>query len=907
MTTATIPPHPQQAALTHALQALGSDLSAEGIWLGLPEMLLRRLEIAGSQALPLPGLLSWLPEEERSRLASAVQPICGQGLHPPAGHAEGICKHRTPGSTRRAGPAGGTRPFYWAALPLTLEDQPQGLVLAASCQPFPAASLAEKSASLPVLVACLEHSLFRQAAHQYRSSLEALHTISLRMASTLDLQEVLNLLAESTLELLPVDGVQLYTYHPDAEPPFVFATALGRLGPGLQASDVVAPAELLRLVAARKWPLVIENLAQPGDTILPITPLLPAAGWQIGSLVAYPLLRGRLLGVFILAFLQPHSLSPEERYLLSLLADQAAVAVDNARTASNLTYRLSEMTALYRLAEKVSSNLDLESALNDIAQMIRDLFESSAVSIMAMDDYQALRRVASAGKLANLPDPTELAPGKGLAGRVALSAETIYIPDLQSNTSLQLPDPAVRSLVIVPLIAQGKMLATLSVDSYQAHAFDPADLRLLSIVAAQAAIAIQNASLYQQERRRSAELLGLVELGRLITQQMGIDQVFDVAYQAVQRLMPAEAFVISLRDRHTADTIASYLIDKAVRYPPRRSTTAGLSEYVIRTGQPVLIRDLYSQVIPFPLTHYGDPEPVHSVIAVPLRSGDEIIGMVSAQGYHPDAFAEQDLERLQSIADHITIAVQNSYLYEDLAERYQSLQRTNRSRLQSTQDISHELRSPLTFLRGYVDLLLTGEIGPLNEQQSKALAVVQARTRSLARLVDEMIEDQVGRSDRLHWQELNLRDLAEDALLLVRPAAAEKNLQLLLQAPHSIPAIPGDPDRLSQVLDNLLSNAIKFSYPGSPLVLSLQPAGEAILVSVSNQGDPIPESDQQWLFERFYRGANRQPGLGLGLSIVRQIVEQHGGQVGVDSQPELGNTFYFTLPYRQPPDKDSIE
>lgn len=696
---------------------LSQQFELSGIWVGAPPHLLRGPDLAGLSSLET--LLEWLPQDHRRQVERSRELVVGSDLSLPA----------SPETARknRARPAGR---LYWAALPLRLEGFPPALLLMARSSPFEGNDFTRMETTASLMAVWIERNLYHRIADQYRSSLEALHTVSLNMSSTLELDEVLRLLAESTLQLIPAAAVHIYIHQPEAvlTPAFAFGAALGSVSPHPGATTAAAPEALIQQIAQRKWPLVIETVENH-----PLAGALAAAGWQVASLAGYPLVRGgRLLGVYIISFLASYSLSQDERYLLSHLTDQAVVAIDNARVTRNLSHRLAEVKALQGLAQKVSATQDLEAVLQNTVRELKELFEASAAAIMLLDDQQALQQAAVAGDPQNLPDPPYLAPGQGIAGRVILSGQTIRIPDLHQEAAepalrehLQPPNPERRSLLVMPLVVQGKLIGTLSMVSPRANAFGPDAERLLTIAIAQAAIAFQSTRLYQEETRRSEELAGF------------------------------------------------------------------------------------------------------------------------------------------------------------------------------TENISHELRNPLTLLKAYVELLMDGEMGRLNQKQRQAISIIQSKITSMSRLVDDITLLQSRGRDWLELQTVNLRIVAQTSVILAERLAAKRGIMVELKSPAELPAVQADPDRLAQALDNLLNNAVKLAQPQSKILLQFYANPEALLVSITNQGDLTAEPGPEMVRDRIFKAGQDQGNLGLGLAVVRRIIEAHGGKVWMESQPGLGAAFYFTLPYQQ--------
>ncbi len=415
----------------------------------------------------------------------------------------------------------------------------------------------------------------------------------------------------------------------------------------------------------------------------------------------------------------------------------------------------------------------------------------------------------------------------------------------------------------------------------------------------------ETSRLYHSAQRRAEELNTIIELSRLITQNLDLEQVFASAHQAISRLMPNDAFFITLYDRKTNENVASYILDKGVRYPPRRwPADHGLSGYIIQSGKTLLMRDILNESLPTIPIHYGDEESIRSLIAVPLQFSNQTIGMLSTQSYQENAFNEHDLQLLQSIADHVAIAVEHANLYADLQQRYLSLQELNEWRIELLQNVSHELRTPLTFLKAYVDMLLDGfGMGELTEQQSESLRIVQAKTTTLVRLVKDITTLEMG--DRsLEIGEVRLTEIVHLSVLAAQQTASRRGITIEMQAPDGFPTIQADSDRISQVLDNLIGNAIKYASSNSKIVVRLAAQANDVIVSVTDQGEGIPTSELEHIFERFYQvhraSTYHYGGLGLGLAIVKRIIEMHTGKVWVESEEGVGSTFYFTLPYTHP-------
>jgi signal transduction histidine kinase len=239
-----------------------------------------------------------------------------------------------------------------------------------------------------------------------------------------------------------------------------------------------------------------------------------------------------------------------------------------------------------------------------------------------------------------------------------------------------------------------------------------------------------------------------------------------------------------------------------------------------------------------------------------------------------------------------------------LAEQNDRLRHLDRMKDDFVASVSHELRTPLTSINGYVELLIEGEAGDLNEEQTSFLGVIRRNGERLLRVVGDLLfaAELDARTVELERAPVDLQPLISYAQQTAKPHADERGIELTLDV-ETVPHIEGDAGRLGQVIDNLLSNALKFTPPGGRVGLRLFETVAGVQIEVSDTGMGISAEDQEQLFERFFRTAEASSaaiqGTGLGLSIVAAIVEAHGGSITVDSEIGFGTTFRIVLPIPQ--------
>lgn len=230
------------------------------------------------------------------------------------------------------------------------------------------------------------------------------------------------------------------------------------------------------------------------------------------------------------------------------------------------------------------------------------------------------------------------------------------------------------------------------------------------------------------------------------------------------------------------------------------------------------------------------------------------------------------------------------------------LNAANRMRANFISMVSHELRTPLNTINGFLEIVLDGQVGPLNERQHEFLEYAHISTQQLATLVEDILFISKADSGQftLRLGEVSVAPLVAQAIQSLQTVADKAEVRLTYDMPEPLPPIQADELRLQQVLTNLLNNAIKFSVAGSEVNVTARVEAAELLFTVADHGKGIAPEDHQRIFERFYQseaGARaRAGGYGLGLSIAKLIVEQHGGRIWVESIPGEGAAFSFSMP-----------
>ncbi|MDI6736080.1 MAG: PocR ligand-binding domain-containing protein [bacterium] len=235
---------------------------------------------------------------------------------------------------------------------------------------------------------------------------------------------------------------------------------------------------------------------------------------------------------------------------------------------------------------------------------------------------------------------------------------------------------------------------------------------------------------------------------------------------------------------------------------------------------------------------------------------------------------------------------------QELTEQNKKLILANQRKSEFVYNCTHQLRTPLTTIKGAIDLMLDKAFGETNPQQERFLFNIDKSLEQLNGLVCNLLDHSMMTSGRqeLEIRLTNIPILIEDVLTFLKPAAIQKNITLESNIPKDISDIPADADRIRQVLTDLIDNAIKFTPDEGKITIQVKEWGDCLQVGVMNTGKGLPKDDYDRIFDEFFKTAPLYEGQGLGLALAKGIVEAHGGEIWAEGEPDKGSTFYFTLP-----------
>ncbi len=441
---------------------------------------------------------------------------------------------------------------------------------------------------------------------------------------------------------------------------------------------------------------------------------------------------------------------------------------------------------------------------------------------------------------------------------------------------------ALRSIMAVPLAVHGRVTGVLYVDNkVRAVMFSKADLELLISFAGPAAVAIENARMYTQTdaalAARVTELQVMQTIDRDLNAVLDMGKVLDVTLGWAMKRTHAEGGWLGLVEEKGVRVVAGH----------------GPADF-LSLDHPLVYSAIVSPTGTRPLAPVPPPgERITIRRVAPVRRENKVVALIVVERASP--FAAHDVEFLARLADHAAIAVENARLYE-------AVKKANEAKSKFVSVVSHELRLPMTSIKGYTDLLRAAIAGPVNEQQQQFLNIIRSNVERMSVLVTDLSDISRVETGRLQLKlgAVNVAEAAQEASDSLKSQIEGKGQTLTLRLPADLPAVQADQARVQQILSNLLSNAHKYSSSGATLTLAAERAGSHLRVSVTDTGCGISAADQAKLFSQFFRSddpnVREQNGWGLGLHVTKLLVELQGGQMTVQSEPGQGSAFAFTLP-----------
>ncbi|MBN1286394.1 MAG: PAS domain S-box protein [Anaerolineae bacterium] len=630
--------------------------------------------------------------------------------------------------------------------------------------------------------------------------------------------------------------------------------------------------------------------------------------------------RGQVTGILTFASVAPlDEFSERDKRLVTTVADQASVALDNIQLLRQTEASLEETAALYRTSSALASATDTDSvlaAMLDYAQapafdralvlIIENLDAHPSewvIEVRAMWDRAGDEAAHLGNRFTSMPVPS------GAASSAPLVADDLDDPDAGIDDAMRaiFRQMDVRSAAMVPIATGGRVFGWLLVGTIdRVHKFEEREVQNFRTVAEQAAVVLDNQRLITYSTRRAEEMGFLFRVTQAATSGGaedleaalgGVVEVIDDFLQAyeIDILVPVPNEKALRRMVCTHDTDVGQLV-------PYRGTSVG---WVARHVEPLIIEDMASD------RRFNDfAEETRSALVIPIAAGRELSGVLQIQSLRRGGYDDQVLRLLQTMSNSLHAVIQNIQLLRDVQEANARLGELNRLKSEFLASTSHELRTPLNSIIGFSRVLLKEIDGPLNNLQRTDLQTIHNSGQHLLTLINDILDQskiEAGQME-LSFEYFDIASVIHEVISTVSVQVSEKPVELVEQVGEGLPQVWGDEFRTRQILINLVNNAIKFTEIGSVTVaadLKTEISGRKIIhVAVTDTGIGIAPEDHYKLFEAFRQVDNtttrKYGGTGLGLPITKALVELQGGKIWVESELGKGSTFIFSISLEPP-------
>ena len=594
--------------------------------------------------------------------------------------------------------------------------------------------------------------------------------------------------------------------------------------------------------------------------------------------------------------------------LLQAIADQTAGAIVKARLLQETQQRAHQLSTLNDLTRQLTSTLELEPLLKNILENAVSILNCEAGSLFLVDEqtedliFKVTVGPPSSAELIGQRIPA----GSGIVGRAARDRVPVLENQAQNSPARftatdQQTGFTSKSLLAVPLQFKDRVIGVIEViNRKDGLPFISDDQTLLSAFAGQAAVAIENARLYtltdQELAARVEELSVMQRIDRELNASLEISRAMRITLEWAMRQSKADAGLIGMLDEEKLRVMAEqgygdltgHLKDGLL---PLDMPAVKLVMKISQPQQVSLQDDAEDSILPG----------AHTQIVIPIRREADVIGLLILESASD---TQQDIAFLNRLSDHAAIAISNAQLYEEV-------QQANDAKSEFVSFVAHELKNPMTSIKGYTELLSGGAVGPINEMQTNFLHTIHSNVERMSTLVSDLNDNskiEAGRL-RLDYKAVEVSDVVDEVVRSTSRQIEDKKQEIKIRVSESLPPVWADRTRVSQVLTNLVSNAYKYTPESGKIIVGAEvsanqwdPGGAAKVVHiwVKDDGIGISVEDQQKIFSKFFRSddqkAREAPGTGLGLNITKSLVEMQGGKIWFESEFRQGTTFHFTVP-----------
>ncbi len=735
--------------------------------------------------------------------------------------------------------------------------------------------------------------------------MNALTRISQGVSITLSFDDALELIFTQTTQIIPATDFHI-TLRDQTGDYFYFAFCIENQQRLEEKENLPLPYNqgIGQWVARNGRTLLSQDYKQECQRLNVVPSLLKIYAWA-----GVPLNAGsETIGTLSVASRDPNTTYTKKQLsLLRAIAHQTAGAIVKARLLQETERRAKQLASLNEITQQLTSTLEHEPLLQNILESAVQILDCEAGTLFMVDeDTEELVFTVTVGPAAEDLIGKRIPAGKGIVGK---AVET-RAPVVENNTR-EAKDWAkgtdektgfsTQALLAVPLQIKGNVIGVVEViNKKDGLPFVDGDKNLLTAFAGQAAVAVENARLYtltdQELNSRVEELSIMQRIDRELNASLETDRAMRTTLEWAMRRSKADAGLIGNLSEEGVHIMAQEGYGDQLDYYKDKALPLDLPAMInaSESGQ--------SQTLQLnPAEQGGLLSGTRTQIVVPLRREANVVGLILLESLEK---TEVDLDFLSRLSDHAAIAIANAQLYAEV-------EAANIAKSDFVSFVAHELKNPMTSIKGYTELLAAGAVGEVNENQGNFLQTIRSNVIRMSTLVSDLNDNskiEVGRL-RMDFAPINISDVINNAVRSTDKQIAEKKQTITLEVPENLSKIWADSTRVEQVLVNFVSNSYKYTQEEGHIIIGAEevankwdPEGAPTVIHVwiKDNGIGMTEEDQAKVFTKFFRSedqkAREAPGTGLGLNITKSLIEMQGGRTWFESEFREGTTFHFTIP-----------
>jgi two-component system, NtrC family, sensor histidine kinase KinB len=589
--------------------------------------------------------------------------------------------------------------------------------------------------------------------------------------------------------------------------------------------------------------------------------------------------------------------------LLEIVSALVAPAVRSAALHERWRRRMRYLHLLGEISRMVMTSLTQENVIEVACDVILEALDISFVGIALLDpNNNQVIHAGHATGLSFLPERRfNTAVGRSVVGQVVAGGESVRVGNVEAFEGFIHVVPGMRSALCVPLRIRDHVIGALEVEHSRLEHFTEEDQRHLENLSAYLAQALENARLFDGQRRRWQQLLVINETARIATESLELDEILEQVAKEVHDRFSYFAVGVMLREEQEV-VLKALKCDEELDLPVghREPLGAGVAGRVTESGEVLQFgrADQYDRAIAL----RGD---IQSILCVPLCSQAGVIGVIEVQGLEQDAFDSDDRLVMETLAKSVAGAIANA----------SSIQHAEQIREDLNRMIVHDLRNPVQAVLYTLQEIQRGSAELLPEKARDSVTEGVTCTEDILDMVNSLLDVsrfEAGKA-QLRLTPAALNDHVRGAVRRLAPIARSKGIQVTTVLSQEVPVVRVDHELLDRTMTNLVSNALKFTPDGARITIRTEMVDDAdpsiptkppcVLVVVQDTGEGIPPAYQDKIFEKFGQVESRKAGLkmstGLGLTLCRYVVKAHGGDIWVESTVGKGSKFKFTIPCKR--------